>query len=294
MLTGLSEAVFVRSLLSAGGLFASICAVYAIAVNSDDSASPSQFPLQLLGCGLPVVWLLAALLNNSRARQMEYNPNGPGWLKLLHAACLPGSPCIHDKSIESWQFSNNTWLVPILVEVSACNTFYFLSGMQHSRSAAGLRVLCYAMPVPICVTVPVGLHPSVQLAALAPGGLPVLLHSPERSAGGGGFDGEGTGVPDPWAPAVGLREPRRIAQAAATLEGLPGGRAEVVLSSGNFGLLSQYGIDWAKTKPLSRVIEGVHVIRTLLDDGAISRTPERGATYPPRRPGRARRSGPGA
>ena len=29
-------------------------------------------------------------------------------------------------------------------------------------------------------------------------------------------------------------------------------------------------IDWARTKPLSRVKEGVHVIRTLLDDGAIT------------------------
>jgi hypothetical protein len=39
-----------------------------------------------------------------------------------------------------------------------------------------------------------------------------------------------------------------------------------------------------------RALEGC----LMLDDGAISRTPERGATYPPRRPGRARRSGPGA
>ena len=74
----------------------------------------------------------------------------------------------------------------------------------------------------------------------------------------------------PSVSAVVLREPTLIAQAAATLDELTGGRAEVVLSSGNFGLLSQYGIDWAKTKPLSRVIEGVHVIRTLLDDGAIT------------------------
>ncbi len=44
----------------------------------------------------------------------------------------------------------------------------------------------------------------------------------------------------------------------------------MVLSSGNFGLLSQYKIDWTKTKPLSRVIEGVKVVRTFLDDGAIT------------------------
>ncbi|MDQ3479838.1 MAG: LLM class flavin-dependent oxidoreductase, partial [Actinomycetota bacterium] len=35
-----------------------------------------------------------------------------------------------------------------------------------------------------------------------------------------------------------LREPTLIAQAAATLDELTGGRAEVVLGSGNFGLLA--------------------------------------------------------
>lgn len=67
-----------------------------------------------------------------------------------------------------------------------------------------------------------------------------------------------------------LREPTLIAQAAATLDELTGGRAEVVLGSGNFGLLAQYGHDWTKMKPLSRLKEGVQVIRTLLDDGAIT------------------------
>ena len=67
-----------------------------------------------------------------------------------------------------------------------------------------------------------------------------------------------------------LREPTLIAQAAATLDELTGGRAEVVLGSGNFGLLAQYDIDWARTKPLSRVKEAVHVMRTLLDEGAIT------------------------
>jgi len=74
----------------------------------------------------------------------------------------------------------------------------------------------------------------------------------------------------PSVSAVTLREPTLIAQAAATLDELTGGRAEVVLSSGNFGLLAQYKMDWTKTKPLSRVIEGVHVVRTFLDDGAIT------------------------
>ncbi|HYX94166.1 MAG TPA: LLM class flavin-dependent oxidoreductase [Geodermatophilus sp.] len=74
----------------------------------------------------------------------------------------------------------------------------------------------------------------------------------------------------PSVSAVTLREPTLIAQAAATLDELTGGRAEVVLSSGNFGLLAQYRTDWTTTKPLSRVIEGVHVVRTFLDEGAIT------------------------
>ncbi|MGY1710821.1 LLM class flavin-dependent oxidoreductase [Geodermatophilus sp. SYSU D00758] len=74
----------------------------------------------------------------------------------------------------------------------------------------------------------------------------------------------------PSVSAVTLREPTLIAQAAATLDELSGGRAEVVLSSGNFGLLAQYKTDWTKTKPLSRVVEGVRVMRTFLDEGAIT------------------------
>ena len=74
----------------------------------------------------------------------------------------------------------------------------------------------------------------------------------------------------PSVSGVVLREPSLIAQATATLDELTGGRAEVVLSSGNFGLLAQYGMDWTTQKPLSRVKEGVHVIRTLLDEGAIT------------------------
>ncbi len=74
----------------------------------------------------------------------------------------------------------------------------------------------------------------------------------------------------PSVSGVMLREPTLIAQAAATLDELTDGRAEVVLSSGNFGLLTQYGIDWSKTKPLSRVKEGVEVMRTFLDNGTIT------------------------
>ena len=67
-----------------------------------------------------------------------------------------------------------------------------------------------------------------------------------------------------------LREPTLIAQALATLDELTVGRAEGVFSIGNFGLLSQYGMDWARMKPLSRVKEAHHVMRTFLDDGAIT------------------------
>jgi len=74
----------------------------------------------------------------------------------------------------------------------------------------------------------------------------------------------------PSVSAVTLREPTLIAQAVATLDELTDGRAEAVLGSGNFGLLAQYDIDWKGTKPLSRVKEGLQVMRTFLDDGAIT------------------------
>lgn len=74
----------------------------------------------------------------------------------------------------------------------------------------------------------------------------------------------------PSVSAVTLREPALIAQAAATLDELTGGRAEVVLGSGNFGLLAQHGIDWSHTKALSRVKEALHVVRTFLDEGTIT------------------------
>jgi 5,10-methylenetetrahydromethanopterin reductase len=67
-----------------------------------------------------------------------------------------------------------------------------------------------------------------------------------------------------------LREPTLITQAVATLDELTDGRAECVISCGNFGLLAQYHIDWARTRPLSRTIEAHKVIRTLLDEGAIT------------------------
>ena len=67
-----------------------------------------------------------------------------------------------------------------------------------------------------------------------------------------------------------LREPTLICQQIATLDELTNGRMELIVSTGNFGLLSQYGIDWANQKPLSRLKEAIHVMRTFLADGAIT------------------------
>lgn len=67
-----------------------------------------------------------------------------------------------------------------------------------------------------------------------------------------------------------LREPTLICQALATLDELTGGRVDGVISCGNFGLLSQYGVDWKKIKPFSRVKEAHQVMRTFLDTGALS------------------------
>jgi 5,10-methylenetetrahydromethanopterin reductase len=67
-----------------------------------------------------------------------------------------------------------------------------------------------------------------------------------------------------------LREPTLICQSLATLDELTGGRAEGVFSIGNFGLLAQYGVEWSTIKPLSRVKEAHQVMRTFLDEGAIT------------------------
>jgi 5,10-methylenetetrahydromethanopterin reductase len=67
-----------------------------------------------------------------------------------------------------------------------------------------------------------------------------------------------------------LREPTLICQQMATLDELTGGRTEIVVSTGNFGLLAQYNVDWAGRRPLSRLKEAIHVMRTFLQDGAIT------------------------
>jgi 5,10-methylenetetrahydromethanopterin reductase len=66
-----------------------------------------------------------------------------------------------------------------------------------------------------------------------------------------------------------LREPTLICQQLATLDELSNGRAEAVVSTGNFVMMQQYHIDWAKRKPLSRLKEAMHVMRTFLDEGKI-------------------------
>jgi 5,10-methylenetetrahydromethanopterin reductase len=66
-----------------------------------------------------------------------------------------------------------------------------------------------------------------------------------------------------------LRDPTQVAQAAATLDDVSGGRAEVVLGIGNLAMLEQYGIEWRGTRPLARLREAHWIVRTLLDEGSI-------------------------
>jgi 5,10-methylenetetrahydromethanopterin reductase len=66
-----------------------------------------------------------------------------------------------------------------------------------------------------------------------------------------------------------MRDPTYVAQLAATLDELSGGRAEVVFGIGNIAMLKQYGVEWRGTRPIARLREAHQVMRTLLDDGAI-------------------------
>lgn len=66
-----------------------------------------------------------------------------------------------------------------------------------------------------------------------------------------------------------LRDPTLIAQQAATLDELTGGRAEIVFSIGNLAMLDQYGIKWQGTRPLARLREAHEVMRSFLADGRI-------------------------
>jgi 5,10-methylenetetrahydromethanopterin reductase len=66
-----------------------------------------------------------------------------------------------------------------------------------------------------------------------------------------------------------IREPTYIAQLAATLDELSGGRAEIVFGIGNIAMLEQYGVEWRGTRPIARLREAHQVMRTILDEGAI-------------------------
>ena len=66
-----------------------------------------------------------------------------------------------------------------------------------------------------------------------------------------------------------MREPTYVAQLAATLDELSGGRAEVVFGIGNIAMLEQHGRAWRGTRPIARLREAHAVMRTLLDEGAI-------------------------
>jgi 5,10-methylenetetrahydromethanopterin reductase len=69
-----------------------------------------------------------------------------------------------------------------------------------------------------------------------------------------------------------MREPTYVAQLAATLDELSGGRAEVVFGIGNIAMLEQYSVEWRGTRPIARLREAHHVMRTLLDEGSIDFT----------------------
>jgi 5,10-methylenetetrahydromethanopterin reductase len=66
-----------------------------------------------------------------------------------------------------------------------------------------------------------------------------------------------------------MRDPTHVAQLAATLDELSGGRAEVVFGIGNVAMLEQYGIEWRGTRPMARLREAHAVMRVLLDEGSI-------------------------
>jgi 5,10-methylenetetrahydromethanopterin reductase len=66
-----------------------------------------------------------------------------------------------------------------------------------------------------------------------------------------------------------MREPTYVAQLAATLDELSDGRAEVVFGIGNIAMLEQYGVEWRGTRPIARLREAHHVMRTMLDKGSI-------------------------
>jgi 5,10-methylenetetrahydromethanopterin reductase len=71
-----------------------------------------------------------------------------------------------------------------------------------------------------------------------------------------------------------LREPTLIAQQLATLDELTNGRTEAVVSFGNLVMLQQYHVSLQNSKPLSRLKEGLEVMRKFLDEGVITHSGE--------------------
>jgi alkanesulfonate monooxygenase SsuD/methylene tetrahydromethanopterin reductase-like flavin-dependent oxidoreductase (luciferase family) len=66
-----------------------------------------------------------------------------------------------------------------------------------------------------------------------------------------------------------LRDPTLIAQQAATLDELTGGRAEIVFAIGNLAMLDQYEVAWQSSRPLARLREAHQVMPRFLTDGRI-------------------------
>jgi 5,10-methylenetetrahydromethanopterin reductase len=67
-----------------------------------------------------------------------------------------------------------------------------------------------------------------------------------------------------------LKDPTLIAQQAATLDELTGGRVELVFSTGNFALLTQYRIPLERTaRPILRLREAHEVMTRFLAEGSI-------------------------
>ena len=67
-----------------------------------------------------------------------------------------------------------------------------------------------------------------------------------------------------------LKDPTLVAQQVATLDELTGGRAELVFSTGNFALLTQYQTPLERMRrPIKRLREAHEVMTRFLADGRI-------------------------
>ena len=66
-----------------------------------------------------------------------------------------------------------------------------------------------------------------------------------------------------------LRDPTMVVQAMATLDELTAGRTELIYSIGNFAMLEQYHLEEKTKRPLARLREAHHVMRTFLDEGVL-------------------------